>query len=129
MIQLKITGLYASILAIFIVGLAFRVIILRRRHLVGFYDGGHKDLAKALRVHGNAIEYVPLALILFACAESQATASWILHSFGCLLVVGRVLHASGLYKTSGISFGRLVGTVSTMIVFIVLSLINILHLV
>jgi uncharacterized membrane protein YecN with MAPEG domain len=114
--MLMITGLYASLLAFLIIFLAFRVVRLRFKHRVGILDGGHDDLTKAIRIHGNAIETIPVALILMACAESTKLGPIFLHSAGIVLIFARLYHAHGLSRSSGSSKGRKYGTLLTWLV-------------
>ena len=65
-LDLTVTALYASLLALVFLGLSFNIIRLRRLLRVGVGDGGEKELSKAIRIHGNFSEYMPLALILLA---------------------------------------------------------------
>lgn len=123
--NLTLTGFYAAILAILYIGLAFKVIGQRRKHAVGIGDNDNKDLAKAIRVHGNFSEYVPLALILFAAYELQNGPTLTLHALGGLLVTGRFLHAMGLGKSIGISWQRFTGTLATFVVILFLAIANI----
>ena len=126
---LAITGLYASILAFVIIGLGYRVVRLRRKYRVGVLDGGHHELTQAIRIHGNATEWVPLVLILFACAESLQLSPWALHALGIALVIARILHILGLRRTVGRSFGRYAGIAGTWTVAIILSCYNLYHFV
>ena len=84
-----------------------------------------KDLAKAIRVHGNFAEYVPIALILLASYELNGASAMMLHVLGAALVVGRVLHVIGLTKTIGLSVQRQVGMLSTFFVILILAIENI----
>ncbi|MGD8573855.1 MAG: MAPEG family protein, partial [Gammaproteobacteria bacterium] len=105
-----ITALYAGLLALLILGLAARVSLGRERHRVGLGDGGHRSLERRIRTHANAVENLPLALVLMLVAElNGATALW-LHGAGIGLIAGRLLHAWGLSRSSGQTFGRFVGT-------------------
>jgi len=122
---LSITALYASLLAILLVGLSFNVIRLRLKLKVGIGDGEQKPLAAAIRIHGNFIEYMPLALILLACYELNGANSLWLHILGATLFVGRILHAIGLSKSIGISMQRQVGMLSTFLVLLILAIENI----
>ena len=122
---LSITGFYASLLGILYIGLAINIIRLRKKFKVGINDGGNKDLAKAIRVHGNFSEYVPVALILFACYELNHASVIMLHALGAALVVGRALHVIGLSKTIGVSMQRQVGMLSTFFVILILAFENI----
>jgi len=87
-------------------------VMLRRKTAgVGIGDGGDHELAKRVRAHANAVEYVPIGLILLLILELDQTTPVLVHAFGITLVVGRVLHAFGLSKTSKISTGRALGIV------------------
>ncbi len=114
--MLFITGLYAALLAILVIILTFAVIRQRRTLLVGIGDGGHDALARAMRAHGNAVETIPLTLVLLAVLESQQASPSSLHIFGGLLLTGRILHAWGLSHHAGRSFGRFYGMVLTLLV-------------
>lgn len=122
--MLIITGFYATLLAFLIILLAARVVRLRGKHKVGFLDGGHADLTKAIRIHGNAVETIPLALILMACAESSHVKPLILHGVGMMLIFARAFHAYGLNQSSGRSKGRTYGTLLTWIVIAFLGFCN-----
>jgi uncharacterized membrane protein YecN with MAPEG domain len=53
-------------------------------------------LLRRMRVHANFAEYVPLALLLMALAESLQTWPWLLHLLGLVLLMGRLSHAYGV---------------------------------
>lgn len=125
MLALSLTGFYASLLGLLYIGLAINVARLRKTLKIGINDGGNKDLAKAIRVHGNFAEYVPIALILLASYELNGASAMALHVLGAALVVGRVLHVIGLTKTIGLSIQRQVGMLSTFFVILVLAIENI----
>jgi hypothetical protein len=124
-VSLSITVLYASLLAILLLVLSFNVIRLRFKLKVALGDGEQKTLTAAIRVHGNFIEYIPLALILLGCYELSGADSLWLHILGGLLFVGRILHAIGLGKSIGTSIQRQVGTLLTFLVLLILSIENI----
>ena len=128
-LSLQITGFYAGILALLYIGLSFLVIGQRRKHLVGIGDGEIKDLSKAIRVHANFIEYVPIALLLLATAEVGGTSVQLIHAMGGLLVTSRFLHAIGLSKSIGTSWQRFCGTIGTFLTIIILALTNIIAMI
>lgn len=111
--------LYIALAAILLIVLSARVMRLRGKHQVGIGDGGHQDLALAIRVQANFVEYVPIALLLLLCVDLVGDAKWIVHLLGIVLLVGRVLHAFGLAQSPGRTFGRAAGTVLTLLVIIV----------
>jgi len=125
LINLEITSLYASLLALLFIVLSINISRLRLRHKVGLGDGEHQELAKAIRVHGNFSEYIPLALILLACYELNNGSVLILHICGASIFAGRILHAIGLSKTIGVSKQRQVGMLTMFISLIVLAIENI----
>jgi uncharacterized membrane protein YecN with MAPEG domain len=124
-VSLSITGLYASLLGLLFVGLAFNIIRLRLRFKVGIGDGGNEALEKAIRVHGNFAEYIPMALIMLGIYEINGANPMWLHILGAVLFIGRVLHAIGLSKTSGVTKQRQIGMISLFIVLTVLAIENI----
>ncbi len=123
--SLTITALYASLAGLLLLFLSFRVVRWRRKLSVGLGDGGQENLLRAQRAQANFIEYVPIALILLAAAESQGLAGWLLQTAGAVLLLARLLHGWGLSQSSGRSFGRFWGTLLTWVVILALSLANI----
>jgi hypothetical protein len=57
-------------------------------------------LQRAIRVHGNFAEYVPLALVLLLLAELGGGSPWLLHAIGLSLTTGRVAHAYGVSQAN-----------------------------
>lgn len=112
---MHITGIYAAISALLIIVLSFRVIRLRISSRTGIGDGGNHDLARRIRVHANAIENLPLALLLLLLLEWNQTLPMIVHGFGIALVLGRVLHAIGLSRSAGSSPARFIGMLLTLL--------------
>lgn len=120
----QITALYAAVCAFIIVALALGVIVTRFRLRVGIGDGADSRLARAIRIHGNAIEYVPIALILMLVAELNGARPALLHVCGIFLVVARIAHAVGLKRSAGLSIGRGIGVVGTVVVIAVLAVVD-----
>jgi|TARA_B100000749_G_C18308129_1_gene415543 uncharacterized membrane protein YecN with MAPEG domain len=91
-----IAPLYIAIFSLVFTLLSFRVIRLRQTARVAIGDGGDKALRRAIRVHGNFAEYVPLALILIFAAESLGMSAVWVHGLCIALLIGRLLHAYGV---------------------------------
>lgn len=108
-----VTGLYAALCALVLLALAGRVSWVRRAKGINLGDAGDPALQRAVRAHANAAENMPLALILLLAVELAGAAAWLLHGAGAALVVGRVLHAWGLNRSAGASFGRVAGMALT----------------
>jgi len=96
--MLRIVPFYAGLLALFYCFLAVRVIRMRRTEHIAIGDGGNARLRRAIRVHSNFAEYVPLALLLFAFLELQRTAPLLVHGLCLALVLGRIAHACGVSR-------------------------------
>jgi len=117
-----ITPFYAGILGLIMLYLVGRVPMMRRRYKIGIGFGGNEELARAIRVHANFIENVPYALLLMLLLEMRGSSAWLLHALGITLIAARLLHAYGVSKSSGVSFGRMVGFILTWAVLLVGSL-------
>jgi uncharacterized protein len=63
-------------------------------------------MSRAIRVHGNATEHVPIALLLLLVAELSRAGPTLLPVSGAVLVVARMLHAVGVGKSAGASWKR-----------------------
>src|SRR5579862_9531707 len=95
-----ITGLYASLCGLLVVFMAVRVSYTRAKQKVDLGDGGKDRMLRAIRTHGNAVEYIPLSLILLFFLEMQGSAHWFLHLCGITLLVSRLLHMQGLMTSA-----------------------------
>ena len=122
--MLKYTALYASLLVVWLIFLTAYVIRLRLKYRVGLLHKDHPKLLKAIRIHGNATEYVPMGLILLACAESLHIGVIWLHITGSFLLAGRILHFWGLRKTGGVSIQRTAGMLLTFTAMLLLAALN-----
>ena len=112
----KITLLFASLHVLLLLALIAPISRHRHRHRIGLGSGGDPVLARKIRVHANFIEFVPIALLLLGLLElAGLRANW-LWMFGAVLLLARLMHAIGLSRHGGYSFGRFWGTVLTMLV-------------
>jgi uncharacterized protein len=125
---LPITAVYASLFALFVVILMVPVIRLRGSLRVGLGDGGNRSLHQAIRAHGNALEMIPLGLILMAIYELNRGSSTALYVFGAVFLVARLLHVWGMYSSPGTSFGRAAGTAISIGLLICLAIANLLRI-
>ena len=119
---MHITGIYVALATLLVLILAGRVSTGRGAAKVGLGDGGDHDLLKRIRAHANAVENLPLALLLLLMLELDQTQPLWLHVFGCVLIAGRILHAIGLSRSSKESVGRFLGTALTWGVMLVMAL-------
>ena len=110
---------YVGINALIMMVLSIIVVKHRRNKRVGFGDADDKKLRKAVRAHGNNMEYVPIALLVIIGSALLNQPSWLIHGMGILLSVSRIAHALGMFRSLGVSMGRMLGMVGTWLTIIV----------
>ena len=91
-----ITSIYASLAVLLIVRLSISVIKLRRKNRITVGDGGNEEMQLAIRTHANAVEYIPIALLLLLMLELNGAPKLLIHILGITLITGRIIHAMGL---------------------------------
>ena len=114
--ELTIVPSYAAVLVIGMIILSLRVIRIRRKAKIAVGDRGEPVLERAIRVHGNFSEYVPLAIILLTFVEISGSPGSLVHGLCGLLVAGRAVHAIGVSRTAEDHRFRTFGMVATLIV-------------
>lgn len=102
-------ALYTGLNVLIILALIWQVISHRRREKITLGDGGFPPLIRAIRAHANATEVAPVALIGLIAMAMATAPLWAIHVGGLSLTFGRALHAYGLSRDDGASFGRMVG--------------------
>lgn len=120
-----VTLLCAGLLGLLMLALLWPIVRTRRGERIGLGHGGNAELLRRIRVHGNFIEYVPFGLVLLALLELGGLARWAVAVLGGTLVTARVLHAVGLSRSPGASFGRFWGTLLTWLMLLAGSLLAI----
>jgi uncharacterized protein len=120
-----VTALYAGLTGLLLLFLSWRVTQFRRSEKVGLGDGGNSALQRAIRVQANFVEYAPTILVLILVLEINGTSPAKIHALGIALLAARLLHALGLAKSAGYSFGRFYGTALTWVVLLLAALLAI----
>ena len=123
---MTIAALYTALLILLITALGINVSRNRIQHSVAFGDGGCRPLQGAQRAHLNAVEQIlPLLPMLWILAW-LGSASWVLHLYGVVLLVSRIMHAIGmlqrnfLFRRLGAMISFLLGLVMPVQVLILL---------
>lgn len=116
-VTLVIAGLHGLLL----LALVLPIVRLRRGRRVGLGDGGDRELMRRIRVQANFVEYVPVLLVLIALLELGGLDRRLVALLGATLLVARLLHAQGLGRSEGVSFGRFWGTALTWLVLLAAS--------
>jgi len=110
-------ALWSGLLVLLLVVLSFRVVMGRQKHRIVLGDGGNADLTLRGRVFGNAAEYIPVGIAALAILALLGLPAWCIHVVGGVLLLGRVLHASGLTAAKPTA-GRLFGMILTYLALI-----------
>lgn len=112
MTLLETAAVYIAANLVILLWLAVRVIVRRRSGRVSMGDGGSEDLAKAIRTHGNAQEYIPAAMVALIGLALLQVPVWQIHALGGAFTLGRVLHPIGM--AGGPLLFRVLGTLLTL---------------
>ena len=123
---MEVTMLAAGVLGLLVVVLGLRVSAARRQFGISLGDGGNPVLEERIRAHGNAVETIPLALILLLLAEQTNGPIWLVIGLAALLVVSRILHPIGIALPAP-NAPRLIGIIGTWSVTGGLALMAIVH--
>lgn len=115
---MRITPLYAALIALLFVVLSVRTLRLRGRYGVAVGPGKVPELHRAIRAHANFAEYVPLTLLLLYFLETQTMNRLLIHLFCSALLVGRVCHAYGISQVNENLNLRVTGMALTFIALI-----------
>ena len=120
---MKITLFFTLILSVFMIILAVRVLDLRGSPVTKFFYKPNReidpnDLERAIRGHGNLIEYAPLFLILMLALELSDASVTSLYMSGIIFTLGRLMHgiAFSFMKKNG--FLRIGGMSLTFVGFL-----------
>ena len=107
------TALYAAILSLVFVALSIRTIRMRRHQKITIGYADNDLMLRAMRVHANFAEYVPLSLILIYLVEVSRGSTRLVHCLGVCLIIGRLLHAYGVSQPKEVFAFRVTGMVFT----------------
>lgn len=119
---MPIVSLYAGLLALLFVGLSIRTLRMRRRLRIAIGDAGNEAMLRAMRVHSNFAEYVPLSLLLIYLVERSGASAPFVHFLGLCVLVGRVSHVAGVSRINERYAYRVFGMFMTLMPMIVASI-------
>lgn len=118
--------IYASISALLISWLSMKVIKKRGEFRVSIGDGDNTVLATAMAAQSNAVEYIPITLLLLFALEYNHGNLWLVHGFGVALIAGRIVHARGMLAAKLKT--RVLGMQITLYSLIGLAIVNLIYL-
>ena len=122
---MEITLTFTTILSIFMIILAVRVLDLRGSPVTKSFHKPNReidpnDLERAIRGHGNLIEYAPLFLILMLTLELSDASVTLLYIAGIIFSLGRLMHGIAFSFMKKNVFLRIGGMSLTFIGFFIL---------
>ena len=113
----RAAALWTGLSLLFVLFLSMRISAGRRKLKVSVGDGGHAELTTTTRAFGNAIEYIPVALVSLAVVAVFYSAP-VVHVLGGSFFLGRVLHAWGMAQEKQPAAGRMFGMILTYLPFL-----------
>jgi uncharacterized membrane protein YecN with MAPEG domain len=121
---LFISAIYAAILAIIIVALGINVTMHRVKLQVSIGDGDNPQMRRMIRLHGNAAEYIPIAVLMMVIYELNGGWHLALHVIGIALVIGRLIQTAWMWSTDVPGAGRGLGQSLTWLSIAILAVLN-----
>ena len=122
---MEVTLLFTTVLSVFMIVLAVRVLDLRGSPVTKFFHKPNReidpnDLERAIRGHGNLTEYAPLFLILMLTLELSDASVTLLYMSGIIFTLGRLMHGIAFSFMKKNVFLRIGGMSLTFIGFFIL---------
>lgn len=122
---MEVTITFTVFLSLFMIVLAVRVLDLRGSPVTKFFHKRNReidpnDLERAIRGHGNLIEYAPLFLILMLALELSDASVTLLYTSGIIFTLGRLMHGMAFSFMKKNVFLRIGGMVLTFAGFFIL---------
>ncbi len=121
-----VTSLYTGLLGLLYVFISIETIKARRSQKISLGAGTNNEIQHLVAAHSNFASYAAFFLIAFALVEySRQFPLWLLHVFGIVFFVGRVLHFLSMRTTTMDFKKRTAGMMMTLFPMIFISLMNV----
>ena len=120
--MIQSSPIYAAILGLIFFFLSLRVVRLRQSQRIIIGTKGNEALERAIRVHGNFSEYVPLTLLLLLMLELKSANFLLVNTLGIMLLAGRCIHAWGVSQEKEDFRFRSIGMVTTFLTIVIASI-------
>lgn len=120
---MEVTLTFATILSVFMLILSVRVLDLRGSPVTKAFHSTEREidqrfLDRAIRGHGNLIEYAPLFLILMLALELSDASKYWLYFNGSIFTMGRLMHGVVFAFMKPNPFMRIGGMILTFMGFL-----------
>ena len=114
--ELNISIIFTLVILIFFLALSIHAAMTRRNSGIALGESNNEDLIRAVRAHGNFLEYTPLFLISFILLEILKVNNSYLIWIACFFILGRVFHAYSMFAKRDVF--RALGMVFTFIPYL-----------
>ena len=111
-------AVHAGLNALILLWLTIETGRTRMREKVAMGDGGNPRLIRVMRGHANAIEIVPVALILLLVLALLGAPALAIHFFGAVLTLGRLFHAMHFIAADAPRWQRAAGALSSAVLLV-----------
>ncbi|MCR9181048.1 MAG: MAPEG family protein [Erythrobacteraceae bacterium] len=125
MTVLPVTLAAAAAAAILNIWLSIRIGAVRTALGISVGDGGNENLQRRMRAQLNYVENTAFVLVLIGAIELAGQGSWWLAYVAAAYFIGRVAHGFGM-DGGNLKVGRMVGTLTTMLVQVGLAVVAVL---
>lgn len=118
--EVSIVAVYAALNGLLLLALSYNVGRHRAR-TDSLVPGamGDEILVRAIRAHGNASEYIPLAIVMLLILALLSAPLLLLHGLGSMFTVGRVAQAVGMFRSKHPNAIRFTGNLFTGLVYLI----------
>lgn len=117
-----VTPLFAALFGLFYFLLSLNVIRYRLGQRVSLGSGGNSEIERAIRIHANFIEYIPLILILFYFYEVMSLSGSLVFVLASILFVARLCHVVGMLNPKEWLLLRQIGAAATFLILLFISI-------
>lgn len=95
-----IVSLYTALFMGLIIWLSLKVVGFRHEYRISLGDGDNLKLKNAIAAQHNAIEYIPMGVLMLLLLELSEISFWLIHLSALLLLLGRLIHAKAMLSDS-----------------------------
>jgi uncharacterized membrane protein YecN with MAPEG domain len=121
-----ITFFYASILGVLFFLISIETINARRRNKISLGVGADREIESIVSAHDNFSSYTPiLVILLYGLEASKEFPIYIVHIFGVLIFLGRILHFNAFRKVKMDFKSRVRGMKLTLWSLLIMSFLNV----
>lgn len=120
-LALEAYAIWVGVNMLFTLALALNVSRWRIKQATHSTEEVEKTLRRAIRAHGNNIEYVPFMLLGIGVLCLLGHGAIWMHTLGVALLLARLLQAHGIYQEVQLPKTRVIGNFLTWILWVIIA--------